>query len=410
MVTASRRDTFLEVGFGDGVVARYCVKEENGSLIGLEMAPGDDYIYLVENYGEECELALEIEHEYKSEGEYVPSVKGLNANSEIVIDLPTTIVVQNRLQTPSLIHPHAVARDSPVTFTVNFVTRSAHTRFDWTVEVDGGERENFTSVEPFLTYTFTDCGVHQVAVTASNRINAVTVSSSVTVEVPIEGVALTTLSPFVQLGETVVFNATIVAGSDVDFTLDFSDSNGETEVISQNLSSVASHTFPEAGDYSVSVTVRNMLGSVTVHLPELLSVQDPVSGVTLASSAPTLLTAVTMFIATVTQGSHLRFQFRFGSDSDNIVSITNRSVNVTHIFPEADTYEVTVKALNDVSEESCKVTVVVQAAVPPVSVESTLEVVVGENSLFRALLNGECHLEYSFITTLCLWVYGNYTK
>ena len=391
MVTASRRDTFLEVGFGDGVVARYCVKEENGSLIGLEMAPGDDYIYLVENYGEECELALEIEHVYKSEGEYVPSVKGLNANSEIVKDLPTTIVVQNRLQTPSLIHPHAVARDSPVTFTVNFVTRSAHTRFDWTVEVDGGGRDNFTSVEPFLTHTFVDCGIHQVAVKASNRINAVTVSSSVTVEVPIEGVALMTLSPFVQLGETVVFNATIVAGSDVDFTWDFSDSNGETEVTTGNLSlsSVASHTFSEAGDYNISVTVRNMLGTVTVHLPELLSVQDPVSGVTLTSSAPTLLTTITTFIATVTQGSHLRFQFLFGSDSDNIVSITNRSVNVTHIFPEADTYEVTVKALNDVSEESCKVTVVVQAAVPPVSVESTSEVVVGENSLFRALLNGE---------------------
>ena len=358
----------------------------------MEMAPGDDYIYLVGNYGEECELALEIEHVYKSEGEYVPSVTGLNANSEIRRDLPTTIVVQNRLQTPSLIHSHAVARGSPVTFIVNLVTRSAHTRFEWTVEVDGGTRENFTSVEPSLTHTFVDCGVHQVAVTASNRINAVTVSSSVTVEEPIVGVALTSRSHFVTMGETVVFNATIVAGSDVDFTWDFSDSNAETEVISSNLSSVASHTFSESGDYNVSVTVRNMLGSVTRHLHELFDVQDPVSGLTLTSSAPTLLTAVTTFVATVTQGSHLRFQFRFHSELDEFASTTNRSVTLTHMFPEADTYKVTVKAYNDVSQESCKVTVIVQAAVPPVSVESTSELIVGENTLFRALLNGECHL------------------
>ena len=388
MVTASRRDTFLEVSFGDGTVEKYCVKEENGSLIGLENAPGDDYIYLVGNYGEECELILEIDHVYKHEGEYLPSVKGLNAHSNIQKHLVTKLVIQNRLQTVTLIHPHAAALGSPVTFTVNFGTRSVSTHFHWTVEVDGGQQVNFTSNQPVLTHTFSHCGVHQVAVIASNRINSVTVTSSVTVEVPLDGVTLTTPTRSVELGEARGFHAAVTAGSDLGFKWDFDDS-GETQIVSGNMTSVASHLFSRAGDYNVSVTVTNMLDSVTVYLPHLVSVQEPVSGLTLTCSSPTLLANATTFVTTVAQGSHLKFQFHFGTEIEKIAMTNNRSVTARHKFPDTGSYEVTVQAFNDVSEESRKVSVIVQAAVPPVSIETTPATVKGEHTPFYALLNGE---------------------
>ena len=402
VVTASRRHTFLEVNFGDGTVAKYCVKEVNGSLIGLENAPGDDYIFLVGNYGEECELVLEIDHKYKHEDRYVPSVTGLNAHSQIRKQLAVTLFIENRLQTASIIHLSVVALGTPVTFSVNFGSRSTHTRYDWTVEVDDGQQINRTSFQPVLMHTFDTTGIHQVSVTASNRINSVSATSSVTVEEPIYGVVMTTPTQYVSVGEAVGVQATVAVGSNLEFKWNFPKSqDGKTQIVSGNMSSIATRAFSTPGDYNVSVTVTNMLKSVTVSLPFLLSVQEPIAGLSLAPSNPTLLANTTTFVATVTQGSHIRFRFHFGAESElTPVTSTNKSVTVRHKFDDAGSYEVTVHAVNDVSEESRTVTIIVQAAVSGVSIETTPTAVVGEHTPFYAHLNGEYHFQFHFLFSI----------
>ncbi|KAK2179461.1 hypothetical protein NP493_490g01043 [Ridgeia piscesae] len=154
------------------------------------------------------------------------------------------------------------------------------------------------------------------------------------------------------------------------------------------MSSIATHAFSTPGDYNVSVTVTNMLKSVTASLPFLVSVQEPIAGLSLTPSNPTLLANMTTFVATVTQGSHIRFRFHFGAESElSPVTSTNKSVTVRHKFEDAGSYEVTVHAVNDVSEESRTVTIIVQAAVSSVSIKTTPAAVVGEHTPFCAHLN-----------------------
>ncbi len=75
-----------------------------------------------------------------------------------------------------------------------------------------------------------------------------------TIEVPITGLAAQSDSPTL-LGETTTFTATVSAGSNITFTWNFGDDSAPEQGAN------VTHTYAEPGEYTVTVTASNALGS-----------------------------------------------------------------------------------------------------------------------------------------------------
>ncbi len=117
------------------------------------------------------------------------------------------------------------------------------------------------------THTYAAAGVYTATVTATNNFNSATAPTLVTVtDLPIEGLAAQNDSPTL-LGATTTFTATITGGTSVVYTWDFGDGITMT-------GQVVEHVYQFPGEYVVTVTAANSLGSVSA---ETVAVINPLS-------------------------------------------------------------------------------------------------------------------------------------
>ncbi|XP_076028186.1 polycystin-1 [Genypterus blacodes] len=100
------------------------------------------------------------------------------------------------------------------------VHEGSHLHWDW--RVDEGAKHTPGANQTFV-YTFTHAGTHQVSLNVSNRLSWQTLSHSVNVQDAIKGLKMNVSKSTVCTEDKVVFKAAVTRGSNVSFSITFSN-------------------------------------------------------------------------------------------------------------------------------------------------------------------------------------------
>ena len=208
--------------------------------------------------------------------------------------------------------------------------------------VDGG------TVGTTITNIAAVMAVEQVDSYTSNDRDMV---SFIVAETPISGLTATNDSP-TTLGQATTLTATIMAGSNANYTWNLGD--GATSV-----GAAAAHTYPAVGVYTAIVTASNGVSVRTATMT--VTVTDvPISGLVAINDGPTPPGQATTLTATITAGSNVSYTWNLGDGS--LVS----GMVVTHTYPIAAVYTATVTASNGVGIYTATTTVAILALAPTI--------------------------------------------
>jgi PKD repeat protein len=131
-----------------------------------------------------------------------------------------------------------------------------------------------------VTHTYPTAGIYTAIVTASNSLNTVTATTTVTVYVtPIASLTAANSSPTV-FGQATVFTASISAGDRVSYTWNFGDG------LSTGTGITSTHTYSTVGTYTATVTAANSVNVVSA------TTRVTITGVPLFSEVGTPLVGV----------------------------------------------------------------------------------------------------------------------
>ncbi|CAH1789073.1 unnamed protein product [Owenia fusiformis] len=403
MVTTSRKDSLLDVQFGDGTKATFVLRDQNGTLLGMQYPSPGHEIFLVASYGEGCTLKVEIEHTYTIPGQYVPDIKVHNNFTEAQASLLRPLIVMNRIRGIRVTSPWHAATESTVMFDASFVTRSDNVTFHWSVK-----QQNLTLGEKFVSYSnlfyhsFPDPGVYVVHLRAENILNWEETDITIHIQEPITGLFITSShEKYIATDVEALFRVDLATGSNVEYIWDFSDPlSKDTHIVHGNNFSIANHTFIKPGKYNVTVTCHNMLDYVSQSFPHLFSVQEVVSTVLVTTDGPTLLGEFSAVSAMVASGTDVQFDMDFGTGRKKVLSdVVNLSVTVTHKFPSPGTHSVTIYAYNNVSAISTTTDVQVQRQIDDVTIEFVGDTVKDANVTFILRTGGVIQIDESLMLT-----------
>ena len=192
MVTASRQDTILVVDFGDGQAHTYQINVNEPRVQGLGGPHINDYIYVIEDYGDGCNLQLEIPHVYVNQGLYIVNIHASNNHSEATARLDKSVTVLSELIGVQIYGPVVVAQGRVTRFTAVPQSSPINVTYTWTV-LDGRDHpiHQVVTTESQLVYTFQNLEVYTVEVQASNVISFQEASVSVGVQQAVLGLTIT---------------------------------------------------------------------------------------------------------------------------------------------------------------------------------------------------------------------------
>ena len=270
-----------------------------------------------------------VTHTYTTVGDYTAQVTVKDDTYEI--DATTDVTI---LDIP--LAGLSADNDSPTelgyetTLTSNVITGS-NVIYDWNYG-DGLTDTGITTT--MVTHIYPQIDIYTATVTATNGVSTDIATTTVTItDAYIAGLSAENDSP-TALGETTTLSATVEYGSDVSYEWDLGEGITKT-------GQVITHIFPSLGEFSVEVTATNSLGFDQT--TTLVSIEEPVGGLTASNDSPTQLGDPTGFTASVVEGTNVSYEWDFGDGE------SGNGSTPTHIYPDAGTYTATVTALNNVS-------------------------------------------------------------
>ncbi|XP_035695282.1 LOW QUALITY PROTEIN: polycystin-1-like [Branchiostoma floridae] len=195
-----------------------------------------------------------------------------------------------------------------------------------------------------ITRPFDAVGTFEVSVNVANEVSSEEVSTSVTVIYPVKGAQISgdlTAGSLHAAGQAYTFSASVSEGSADHYQWEVSKYGSH---ISTFTGSEVHITFPDYGQYDVSVVVSNSVSdseaSMTVDVIELVTDVDLTASKTMASNEDEVT-----FTAAST-GTNLTFVWSLGDGSPNIETTEPQ---VQHQYNLAGTFLVTVNVSNDLS-------------------------------------------------------------
>ena len=210
-----------------------------------------------------------------------------------------------------------------------------------------------TGSGPVVNYIYPAPGVFTAVVTGSNLTSVDSATATVTILDVFPAAAFTSSSPD-DLGQSTSFTNTS-SGTNLTFVWDFGD--GSTLLTTPN----PTHTYPAIGDYTVTLTVSNGVGSdvftdtVTIEPPP-----NPITGLTLENDGPTPVGSATTLTVTIQSGDEITYLWDFGDGS----ALTGGGPTVSHTYTQTGSYPAMVFASNTVSTESATTTISILEAPP----------------------------------------------
>ncbi|XP_022082101.1 polycystic kidney disease protein 1-like 1 [Acanthaster planci] len=379
MATTARQQVLLQVDFGDGSVFNHSMYDINDTFITV----GDEdsaHLHLTASYGEGCTLFVSLSHRYRSAGVFAVEAsvfQDWDSKKAGVVTLGSSVVVQEVIRSIQIEMQNVYATHALANFSLVMPVVTTNMSYLWSVVSNNATVHLQCHSEPTCFHNFTAPGQYLLAVNASNLVSMALAQVVVSVQEVIRGLSINGGSGgILPTGSSIPFTASIEAGTTVQFTWHFSDLLGITEqqdyLSSATAVSQANHTFYTSGVYNISVTASNDVSSETVHLPEGVLVQDPVMGLSLISTGPTLLGDPTLINVTLLQGTHLMFSVHteMGQVTPNIQHLTDDNNYILElVISDPGVFHVTVIISNNISSENATLCVAVQDRVGSVSIQ-----------------------------------------
>lgn len=152
-----------------------------------------------------------------------------------------------------------------------------------------------------------------------------------------------------KIGETVIFTAVVTGGDATNLTFywDFGD-NGAAQ------GQFASHTYTRHGTFKAYVIATD--GMHGMQSETMVTIQDiptptsgpiPIKGLTATGNSPTTAGNPTRFLATITQGTDVTYEWNFGDGGS-----FRGGNSPSHIYTVPGDYPVTVTAINSIGKET----------------------------------------------------------
>jgi PGF-pre-PGF domain-containing protein len=262
-------------------------------------------------------------HTYTQAGTYTVSLTATNSAGSNTATKSITVI--NPVSSPVASFSAApTSGNTPLTVTFTDTSTGSPTYWSWNFG-DGG-----TSASQNPTHTYTQAGTYTVSLTATNSAgsNTATKSSSISVSNPVS-IPVASFSAAPTSGNTpltVTFTDTST-GSPTYWAWNFGD--GGTSA-AQN----PTHTYTQAGTYTVSLTAANSAGSNTATKSGYISVTNPVSSpVASFTTTPTSGNApLTVTFADASTGSPTAWAWSFGDGGTSAVQ------SPTYTYSVAGTY------------------------------------------------------------------------
>jgi len=263
-------------------------------------------------------------YSWSSTGEYTVTATAKNSNS-IVTDTLVISITETPITGLTASNSSPTALGSATTLQAAVLTGDNVT-YLW----DFGDGTTGTGAN--LNHTYNAKGSYIAVVTATNSINTLVASTTITVQdVPIAGLTLTSDEP-TSLGKSTAFQATVTNGTAVGYTWNFGDGTTGT-------GASTTHQYSEAGLYNVTVTARNGVGSQTATTE--VEVYESIQGLQAFSDSPTILGSNTTLSATVASGGEVTYTWQLGDNT------TATGAVIEHLYTTPGSYTATVVASNN---------------------------------------------------------------
>jgi PKD repeat protein len=187
-----------------------------------------------------------VSHTYPDIGVYTAVVTATNSLSEVTTT--TTVTVDQRIDGLVATSDSPTALGNTTTLTA-VVSAGSHVSYTWSLG-DGHD-----AVGDVVHHAYADASVYIAMVTAANSVSTESANTFVTVDAPIDGLAVISDAPTV-FGMATMLTATVESGTSISWVWSLGDGSEAT-------GAVVSHVYPAPGTYPVDVTATNWLNSVT---------------------------------------------------------------------------------------------------------------------------------------------------
>ncbi|MFA5331591.1 MAG: PKD domain-containing protein [Methanoregula sp.] len=285
-------------------------------------------------------------HTYRSEGEYTVTLTATNSDGSSTETQSGYIAVIKEDSAP-VAGFVSTATTGSIPFSVQFVDSSTNNPSSWAWSFgDGG-----TSDEQNPTHIYKKAGTFAVTLTATNSAGSNTVSKSNFITATKQSVA-----------PEASFVSTKTSGTS-PFTVQFMDSSTNTPSSwvwsfgdgSTSTLQAPSHTYVNAGTYTVTLTATNAAGSDTHTENSYISVTLSPPATSFTTNATSGVVPFTVAFTDTSTNSPTSWYWKFGDGT------TNSTRNPVYTYDEIGTYIVTLTSTNsagsNVSAETKTITV-----------------------------------------------------
>ncbi|XP_022242827.1 uncharacterized protein LOC106460402 isoform X1 [Limulus polyphemus] len=358
VTTTNRLGTRLSMDFDDG----HTIEAELSDTQTTNRNHRRKNVMVVADYGLRCELDLTIRHSYHREGEFYPSVIVDNGYLRKMAKIKQAVRVYQLLEGRMILPEKHVETDTTVEFRFQTIREQdsifrRHVRWRLFNQTNNLVTEEIKKGQNMLSWEFhfRYPGQYRVYATVLGPINSISDSFSFTVQDKVSGVTLTPVEThIVRSGYTICFKATYRTGSDVSCSWDLGlNCTSCLQSVQSDLTNcTVVVTFPVAGLFLVSVLAKNLVSEERASLTSPVEVQEEVSGLHIITNSPITAGDVLEFRATLLQGSNMRVSLKIPElkISTEMIADHKKTFLLKRRLDEANQYNVTVVAANDVSE------------------------------------------------------------
>ncbi|XP_064606461.1 LOW QUALITY PROTEIN: polycystin-1-like [Liolophura sinensis] len=246
--------------------------------------------------------------------------------SEVVIDNPDQQVIQSESQL----------------FFQATIGRGSHLSYQWFLNDTSRE----LSQASHFTHMFQTAGTFRLILRVHNGISDISVSKTIIVQDAVKDLVILTSANIAETGQAVHFNASMSAGSSVNFVWTFGDRG--SPLTSAGHTVTHRYTFPDV--YTIHLTASNNVSSETNILT--LPVQDRVEKLYMTNCCGRVVPALSdlNFTAAVMKGTNVTYTIKV-LDWTSSTICQSESKQLSCVFPRSGVFTLKVSAHNNVSDD-----------------------------------------------------------
>ncbi|KAM9305451.1 polycystin-1 [Gastrophryne carolinensis] len=233
--------------------------------------------------------------------------------------------------------------------------------FKWTVD----DRSSFTYYNTVFNVIYQTTAVYKLTLTASNHVSNASVSYNVTVDKmnPMRNLQISNVPDILTQDALLELSASILIDSAVDATFRWTFGDGtkldyhfrppynksfpvpDPSNYMVLIESNATHTYKESGPFNMSLAVFNKYENISQMIP--LQVQSLLTNVTIDAGAEVLVSQQPVIFIAKVEPSPFAVIYLWNLGDGTTVNTSDPSVN--HMYNNTGSYNVSVQAMNDIS-------------------------------------------------------------